>query len=260
MGRQKPSRDDEKIPAERRGCLVPYLLSVLLTLCLIAYGALLVASRTDGFRSYIEKRVEQVVGMPVSVERVKATPSLSLVIERIVSRDGLIAGKPGLQVGRATVEWRLSGLVRSERAALESLELDDVYLSFAAERGRGWEPSGPAPAAARIAEWLGVFVPAAAVTAQDPKQKPVVPDPSVERWVVNGPCRIRNARVVWSDAEGELAQVSGLEADSIPLAAGRREMQYHFVTAESASRRGGVSTNGVCAEFIQAGGKAVPLE
>lgn len=258
MGRQRSERDDAKEPVAGRGCLFPYLVSVALLLSLIAYVAALVAARTDGFRSFVEKRVERVVGMPMVVERVRAMPSLDLIIERIGSKDGLTAGKPGLQIGQAVCRWRIRSVLGAGGSAIDSLELNDVYLSFAAEKGGVWQPAGPAPAAARVAEWLGVFVPMA--PAPEPKQKSVPPDSSLERWIVEGTCHLRNVRMIWWDGDGELAHVAGLDADIVPLRAGRRELQYRFVTAESAARRGGIATNDVRVEFICSGGKVVALE
>lgn len=247
MASRRSAKRDADWNEGRTGCLGPHIVIVTLLLFGIFYAATLLAARTDGFRSYAQDKLESVVGMPMRVERVRATPALSVILEKVSCADGLTAGRPGIQAGKVVVAWSLGGLFKKNGSAVRAIEIQDVYLSLGLNDKGSWEPASVAAFAEELGSWLGVEI---------PKQ---TDQSDLSRLMGKVPLTLEEGRIVWWDGEGEVAQISGIAAESGPVSIGRREVLYRRVTAEGVAMRGRQRGQNVEVEFLRVGDRTITL-
>ncbi len=205
MKNKRPEHSDEP-----RGGWTAALRGVfftLLILLLIGYVTLLVASRTEGFKVLVERRLSRRSGRDWHVDSARVSPALHLYLHnaRIESGEGASTFRceelvltPGL-----LLEFDVPGLPNTLRAQnveavwIESEEADsEEYLAVWAERLR---PGGPA-------------VPALSTEPADetPRKRRLSPWPAYR-------VRIENADMEWRDREGNLrASARGVTLQATP--------------------------------------------
>ena len=238
-------KDGEDGETAHHGCLIPHVLMVIVLLAAIAYVAALLAVHTDGFRSYVQDRLEKVVGMPLRVGRIRATPALTLILEMVTGPEQLVAGMPGLQAGRIVLAWNFGGLFRRDMSNLRRVELQDVYLSLNVDESGQWQPSSVAAFARRLCGWLGVSV----ADGGDGGELSL----NLARVELD----MKEVRIVWWDRDGERAQLTGIEGQCSSVRLGRREVLYRDLSAESVSVRGATATQNARTEFIEVGDRVI---
>lgn len=245
MASRQLMKDGENAEGAHHGCLIPHVLMVVVLLAGIAYALALAAAHTDGFRSYVQDRLEKVVGMPLRVGRIRATPALTLILETVTGPEQLVAGMPGLQAGKIVLAWSFRGLFRRDISNLRRVELQDVYLSLSADENGQWQPSSAAAFAARLCGWLGAAVPEG------------VGESELSLSLARVELDMKEVRIVWWDRDGERAQLTGIEGQCSSVRLGRREVLYRDLSAESVSVRGAAATQNARTEFIEVGDRVI---
>lgn len=110
-----------------------------LVIVAILYVAVMMISRSDGFRDIVQQRLSLLAGMPVVVEGTRTDPWLNLEL------DGVVAGAatnriPMLTVGHASLQWRWVPLLRGEGWPFRRLLAQDATLRFQQDTNGLWQP------------------------------------------------------------------------------------------------------------------------
>lgn len=140
-----------------------FIVGVVL-LAAIAYAGLYAAFRMNGFRTYVEERLEARLGLPVAIQKVYGTAGLNLVMEQVASSESDKLGRPGFRAREVRIEWSLRGLVTPKRPMVTRLVLDHPVMAFAPREEGGWAPVALERLGTWLAEWGG-FQQAAAAPA-----------------------------------------------------------------------------------------------
>ena len=245
MASRRLMKDGEDTEAAHHGCLIPHVLMVVVLLAAIAYASALLAAHTDGFRSYVQDRLEKAVGMPLRVGRIRATPALTLILETVTGPEQLVAGMPGLQADRVVLEWNFGGFFRRDTSNLSRVELRNLYLSLSVDEKGQWQPASVAAFAARLCGWLGASVAESAGESE------------LSLSLARVELDMKEVRIVWWDRDGERAQLTGIEGQCRSVKLGRRDILYRDLAAESVSVRGAAVTQNVRTEFIEVGDRVI---
>lgn len=223
---------------------------LLIGLLGIAYAAVLVASRAEGFRAYVQDRLGQAVGWPVLIERAYVSLALNVICEGVAVEGGLVAGRPGFQVERLTLKVSPWNLWRGMDDAIQGLDMEDVYVAVARDEQGAWQPAAPAAALRRIAGWLGSDLPA--VSAEEFVDK---------AWAVlfSKPLRLSRARATWYGERDVLFEMTGADWRNEIVRVAGCEFMYRILTVAEAGMSGRERLKGVRLEFLQTPEKTIVL-
>jgi len=147
--------EEDGAPRPRRGSWCGVLL-VPAALALVLYGALLVGSRTEGFRALAEQRISAELGRPIRLERLALTPGLDVVFRGLKPAPDPDDPPPEPGVRAASGRMTLDGaaLLEGEWAPRE-LILRDGSLVFRTDTNAVVHPVGLAAAREILERILG---------------------------------------------------------------------------------------------------------
>jgi len=112
----------------------------LVVIVIILYAAMLMISRTDGFRGILRQRLENLSGIPISVEKVHANLSMDLVVEGLRGGNNLTNGIPSVIIGRAEMYWNILPLIRGTGWPFRKLNVTDCAIRFSQDKMGVWQP------------------------------------------------------------------------------------------------------------------------
>jgi hypothetical protein len=230
-------------------------LGALAVLMLLVVGALyvlaLVASRTNGFKGYIRDRLDEALGLPVQVERAYLSLRLDVVIEGIGEPEGLVAGRPGLQIARLILRvapWRgWSGALPAIRAIAAS----DVYVAVAKDDAGIWQPASLAPVVRRIGAWIGIDLPSHA--SEEGRN-------AVAAVLFSRRLDVRNARITWYGPSDTVLQATGMNWQNQPLEVADRILMYRSLAVTQLLLRDGQRMDNVRIDFLQSPERTIVLK
>lgn len=226
-------------------------------LWVIAYVALLLAGRTDGFKSFIEDALEKRLGRRVRIASSELTPALNLRLDGIATELCGERGKPGFRAAHAAMDWHFT--VHGLRVV--RLAVDEPVVYFAPGRDNAFEPVLWEPLGSRIAEW-GQFTAAlpAAVTRQ------ITGDAAawtLTLWAQEGhtaQLQVNKGRLIWWDARNaEGVTLEDLALTLQPLAIPDRNAWYVHLRYGRGYVAGGRDLPACNQEFIETGARRLPL-
>jgi len=196
----------------------------------IIYFAIHAVARTDGFRSIVSEKLEDITGLTAIVESSKLDLFLNLKIHRIICEDKDIPGEPYLHAEEVFINWKpFSGFGKK---AIGKIEIKGLKLKAVRDEGI-WYPFICAPLKDK-AQWLksgsleNIIIDFFAKRAADNE---LLLDESLYFSRLHFPVRIYNADITWMKnpqvVEGSLKKcvLSAEEIDS-----NDRKME-HFVMA-----------------------------
>lgn len=245
----RTDRYEEDADAPRRGGIGAWVTLILLIVGGL-YAAALAAGRTPGFKGYVRDRLEEALSFPITVDRAYLSFQLAVVFEGVATPEGLVAGRPGLQIERLVlrlVPWRLgSGGIR----AVKAVEADNVYISIAQGESGGWQPARLVPVVQRVAAWLGADGPSHALeTAEE----------ALANILFSRRLTVRNARVVWYGASGVSWQIAGMDWQNRILRAAQEILMYRAVSVAQVQHGDGRNLSNVRVDFLQTAERTIVL-
>lgn len=241
------------------------VIGVLVVIAGILYAGVLVAGRTEGFRSLVAERLSKAAGMQMTVGGSKVTTGLALVLYDVRAAD-LVAGRPAetpktdaarpeVSVGEATIEFDLL------RQSVRAVEAGDVRIVIVRDAGGGWQPERFSGWAAWAEEGMGLLSPASLSSGPAETPSPgseTARSPLMERAVPR--IRIRSADLEWRGHDGAvLAGWKGVQAEVTPFETSRRRMLHVGISAREGHRASGWSFRGARVEWIESADQRWPL-
>lgn len=202
-------------------------LGILLAVAVILLVFGFCAARTDGFRSYVEERVQKQTGFKVSIEKTRIGWPYDLVLDHVQSERG-----DGGRVGSFAVrEARLGVTPGGWRVALAG-----GRLALGRTQAGEWEPN--------VLRGLEPTSPVQDLTA-------LMADFSRRVWLV-----VKDGTIEWRDESGKkVAAAEGVDYTQTPLDAPGRRL-YHFrLTARNVLRTNGWQIRGVEREWLATEGQ-----
>lgn len=269
MARKKKfeqSSPEEHVP--RPGLLVKLnrLVMTLIVLIIIVYGALLAASRTDGFRGLIRDELETRLGLPMKLQKAWLDPSLDLHLRGLDARESAAHAKASLQAESVAIQWAPWESLRRGSFVPVSLTLQTGSLAFAATVSGAWEPSVLSSIGADVAEWLNMDVPRksppASTNAVATNATEAVDAADLKAFRL-GTLRIElqdSELVWWGSTSQELARVSGVNLSVTPNDVPNRRLTHYLLGVREASASSGFLMRGITMEMIDTGDKQVVLQ
>lgn len=112
----------------------------IVVILIILYAALLMISRTDGFSGLLRQRLENLSGIPISVERVHANLSMDLVVEGLRGGHDLSNRFASITIGRAEMYWNIMPLIRGSGWPFRELKVNDCDIRFSQDKEGTWQP------------------------------------------------------------------------------------------------------------------------
>jgi len=112
----------------------------IVIILVILYAALLMISRTAGFSGLLRQRLENLSGIPISVERVHANFSMDLVVEGLRGGHNLTNGYASIIIGRAEMYWNIMPLIRGSGWPFRELKVNDCAIRFSQDKEGKWQP------------------------------------------------------------------------------------------------------------------------
>ena len=216
------------------------LLAWTLFFCVLLYGALLLLSRTDGFRSLLAEQLEQRYGLRVSMASSRLDWQLNLHLEGMQLTDqGGEADHPQLFVGKVMLSWEFPGWSLSPVSAV--LVLDDCQIKMVQDKTGAWQPAVVRPLAERIGRIgrmgsmnliTSTEEPVAASVAEEPEPESKS-DLQSSRFAVRD-LRITNSQLSWWRDGKELVAVKGITFVRHAVLVGGRELVYYKLDADEA--------------------------
>jgi hypothetical protein len=265
-----PKRRRER-PAGGGGASLGGWIGVPLILAGILYGGVLLAGRTEGFRSLVAERLSAAAGMRMTVGGSKITPGLTLILREVRAAEDVSArpegavgslGRPEVSVAEAVLGFDLW------RRQVRSLDLAGVRMVLVRDAAGGWQPERLAGWAAWAEEGMGLSslavlpataeAPATSGGAGDAPASAAAASPILEQALPT--LRIRDADIQWCGPGGEvLASWAGVQAEVTPFETTRQRMLHVGVSAREGHRASGWSFRGARAEWIESPGGRWPL-
>lgn len=213
----------------------------VITVCILAavfYVGIFLACGTEGFRSYAEEYLGTHLGIPVSIKRIHATPTLNLVLTGVMTEGVSRKGAPGYRVQEAVVRWSVLNRILSRGEILSALELNDFGVSFAPGETGEWEPAALEKLGSWVADW-GRFdlakPPAQAAPDETGEEDTDTPPKLQSEFWDRVSLSIKDGSMSWWDADKqELASAAGIRFDITPLSLPNRRMTHYFMTLKNA--------------------------
>ncbi len=207
------------------------LVVVTVLLLILLYGALILISRTQGFKAIVEKRISSILEIPVTIERVKLDLSLNFSAERLKSSKAGRKGEPGLSAERVVCDISLSHFIKNG-SLVESVAIHTGRL-YLAQTAEGWAPAVVGEPAAELSPWLGIQM-LDLPGAEPEKEKTVADQEPVKSRLPAGDAvaiSVRNGSVVWWGPDREsAARAEGIDVLKTPLTTPVNRLRHWFVT------------------------------
>ncbi len=249
-----------------------FFITVLVVLAIL-YVAVFLAARTDGFRSYLEERFKNWLGVPVTIKTARVTVALDLVINQLASEGWKQGAGPGFKVERIDVRWSALDALRFGGPLLRGIELRECDLAFEARPGGKWEPDVAKTLGAWVVEWSGLTLrdeedegggrrrerdagekeeAGEEAPASKPELKPEFWD-SLELVV-------RDSRMSWKNEDGrEMAVAEGIDLDVTPVKLPNRQMVHYFLRMDMTQLAGGRGVRNFSYDMVKTGDSAIIL-
>jgi len=211
----------------------------------ILYLAIMVISRTEGFRDLVRQRLEIMSGMTLEVEQVRATLNLNLILEGVKEKPAETNRLSGLTVQRADLHWRLLPLIRGEGWPFKRLKMENVELRFTQARDGTWSPLSSLNDA--LAPWVEI---ATTNTTETGNVLHITDYLREEKAEVE----ITNLRIAWmgpEEATPPLALVEGLNFQSAAIRPFNENLMWFIMKIQHGERNQVVWANGVNIEWIR---------
>ncbi len=257
--------EETPAPSGRGGCLG----SALATACIVAvilYGALLVISRTEGFRVFVRKKLAEAVPMTFEIGRCALTPSLALRLERVRAVDTATPGAPEAAARRVLLRGRVDGW---RRVRLVRAEVEDGHIDFVQAGEGSWAPGLLAEPAAWLVRMCGLGGGLFDGDRAAPPRGAAGPAASGGGGAPAGGTALSLALVLrdvnaawWAAGDGgtPLARLDGVSLDVTPLRVPGRDVVHVRLAAERFDVREGAALSGLDVEFLRAGDRQLLLE
>ena len=159
MSEEQKGRGQMQIVTPREGGLGPLarIVVTMLVLAAIVLGAGFFAVRTDGGRSFIEDRLENRLGMELSVRRTRIGWPYRLVLEQVVTEgfDGPEAAGFRAQEVLIGIDWRLRRHITVRRGIVHLVRSRDDHWTPEVLTRLGEAPFRRLPDVSRLADVLG---------------------------------------------------------------------------------------------------------
>ena len=248
-----PARDKvEEEEPRGPGCLVTALrfFNTVLVVAFIAYVAAFAAARTDGFKGLVKERLEDQLGLKVSIGKVASDWRGNLTLSAVDARTTNESSRQGARMETIGVDWDLAASFRGSGPRIARITCDGGSIVLERE-GSAWVPANLAGFGDWVAAWLKVPVgnPSnveAAVVAAD------------SAWAGTS-VLVSNVDVAWvTSGTGVLAEVRGLAVESMPLATPKRYLR-HFSLAALYAEGPGMQVRNADIEWIDTGATNVIL-
>lgn len=135
-------REEPPEPAPEEGSLLESVTRFWVTtliLLAIAYGTVLMISRTDGFRDLVRQDLTERAGFPVRLGASRMTPGLTIELKDV---QGFLHtnAPPVVRIHEATLRVRWIPWLRGDGWPVSRLTLDAPDLRFVATTNGGWQP------------------------------------------------------------------------------------------------------------------------
>lgn len=233
---------------------------------LAAVATLLVAAylfaRTDGFRTFLESRLAEALGMPLEIGSSRALFNGSLVLGNVRTPDGQEPAHAGLHIDQARISlgWPqclTDGLPEGVRA----VEIDGWRVDFAPDADGRIQPAGLAAASDWLGHWGGVSVPGGldlppaggGAVAAEPARPAPPPTNGLEQWQ-RIRMALRGGAMAWRDGQGNtIASAREIDFFLTPLQLPTRPAAHYHATVKSALVPGGERIHAMDVELLHAG-------
>ena len=241
-----------------------HVVETIVVLVIIGYVAALLLSRTDGFRSLAADRLEDIVGMPVHIEKSSARWNLDVEFRQLSTESNGQQNQPGVRADRVMLDWSPLSSLRHLKMVWSGAEIEGGDITFATTVSGQWEPAQLAPVSEQIAKWLGLDLKhhvRADAEAVSPKKPDAAEGKKEEKRKWNASrLRIRKTNIAWwAEATNELARLDGLALDVTPLDTPGHHITHYLLKLDRAESRGGLKMNGVNIELMDAADQQVVL-
>ena len=203
-----------------------------LLIILVIYFAIHAIGRTDGFRSMVNEKLEEITGLNALVESSSLDPFLNLKIHTIVCEDKEILGEPYLHADQIFINWK--PFLGFSKKAIGKIEITGLKLK-AVHDDKIWYPLICAPLKDK-SFWLkstsleNIIIDFFAKRAADNE---TLLDDSLYFPELSFPLRIYNADITWMKnaqvVEGHLkhCMVSAEKIDS-----NERKMEHYVLSCQ----------------------------
>lgn len=195
------------------------LFAAILVALVILYGAMLVISRTAGFRALVQDAVQRYTNWPVQVERAYLTPTLRLTLVGLRGSGNLTSGKPGFNIARLSttpLQWLWGSFTRSGRP---TISLTEPFVSVGYDGSGEAQPASLRKLVSQVAALFGAPIP----TTPDDHKNTEPNLPSMRE--------IRRGRFEWHTPDGLLLSIEGLDLQHDFFVTSSRPLHYWHVRA-----------------------------
>ncbi len=240
MGRRSNKRSREGQDRTDRpvgGVLYRALLTVLILL-VVLYVAVLVLSRTAGFRSLVEERIRTRWDWPVALESVWITPALNVEargIRSVAEEEGV---QPSFKIDRMAWVWTWKRLLHPERATVQRTRMEGARWVFQEDEEGVVQPAYLAAVARALAGYVGF--------ASDLEEGALVLDGLAGDWVWDA------VDVYWLDRAGHGQGVlQGVDYVSAEVAVPGHGLRTHRLRVRTVIRPDGRTDHDVATEWFR---------
>jgi len=224
----------------------------LVIILIILYVAILMISRTDGFRGVVRQRLEMLSGMNLSVDRVYAKPRLDLVVEGLREATNAAHAVSSFEINRIEFAWRWVPLIRGEGWPFRRLHIQDGQMMFTQKPDKSWTPLPRLHPL--VATWLDI--PAALENADEKLL--------ATEWLrtMKADISLKNINLIWLspvEEEPPLVLIEGLHLKTSPMRPFREPVMWFEMTVERAANLGVVWARNLHMEWIRLSDQDVVL-
>lgn len=271
MGGRRPRvEDDVPEPASfasglRRAWHAAVTLSILV---IIAYVALQILARTDGFREVVAQRLGDAIGMPVQIGESSVNWRFDVELREVVTEGTKRESSPGIRAKRVRIGWAPGERLRG-RGGIRSIEADGLTLVFGLGEDGTWQPKPLAELSAFLSRSAELQLPGRrAVPAEpgaaanpSPNEVPSGAFPALARDA-RVHVAIRRGAMTWWTPESPQAPVAGIDGvflEVTPMAAPGRQFHHVLLKVGTSAAASGALLRNLHLELVDAGDQQVVL-
>ncbi|MGD9872847.1 MAG: hypothetical protein AB7T27_01130 [Kiritimatiellia bacterium] len=264
MSKQTKKKNLPGQPVEGHPHVLAHFLFGCAGLLAIIYGAVLLLSRTEGMRYVVRDKIEEEIGMPVSIGAMRVTAGLDVILEDVT------AGKDKtIQIRQAKITGSLWEKLQG-RPWLQSADVAGGTLMLTQSSEGRWMPAACAPMSDWLTRYGGIVLPVPHQAAAENKSAGPAAEKSVDAGDLHFaddrdsrnhiPLMLRNGRIMWQDAQGnELASAGDIEIHLTPLKIQAREMRHVVFSAGHIRSASGDYITGLFVELLSTQGHHILL-
>jgi len=240
--------DMEPLPARSRNPLVwiSRFMRTLLILLIVFYSALLLISRTDGFRSLVEDRYSKKWNMPFTLTQVRLAPDLALEMRGLVTKGFEQQKGTGASIEWILFNWTWARLFSWGTPAWADVQAREILVSAQRDASGQWVPSF-------FSEWFQML--GAGLNLPMPEQ---TSGPTLFPWAQT---RITLESVQlfgWDDQSRILMALRDGQLSADTFEAANREIRYYRIEADLVTTPGG-DIKDWSKEWLFTGGRRIDL-